>query len=113
MPRMVSGIRLRVQWEKIMPYADPKDRDYKHEHKLEMQKPKARKLRAERQRARRAMDKAGIDRSGKDIDHIKPLSKGGLNKKSNLRLVSPETNRAFSQTKGKTVKNKNPGSRKV
>jgi hypothetical protein len=96
-----------------MPYANPKDRDYKHEHQMEMQNPKARKLRAERQKARRAMDKEGVNRKGKDIDHIKPLSKGGLNSKGNLRLVSPETNRAFSQTKGKTVKNKNPGSRKV
>lgn len=96
-----------------MPYADPKDRDYKHEHKLEMQKPKARALRAERQRARRAMDAAGVDRTGKDIDHKKPLSRGGSNGKANLRLTSPETNRAFSQKLGKTVKNKNPGSRKV
>jgi 5-methylcytosine-specific restriction endonuclease McrA len=96
-----------------MPYKDPKDRDYKHEHKLEMQKPKARSLRADRQRARREMDKEGIARKGKDIDHKKPLSKGGSNNKSNLRLVEPETNRAFSQAKGKTVKNKNPGSRKV
>ncbi len=96
-----------------MPYADPKDRDYKHEHALEMKKPKARKLRAERQRARRAMDAAGVNRDGKDIDHKTPLSRGGSNGKSNLRLVSPMTNRAFSQKQGKTVKNKNPGSRKV
>lgn len=96
-----------------MPYANPKDRDYKHEHRLEMQKPKVRKLRAERQRARQALDKEGIDRKGKDIDHVKPLSKGGTNDKGNLRLVSPETNRAFSQKKGKTVTNKNPGSRKI
>ena len=96
-----------------MPYKNPKDRDYKHEHELEMQKPEARKLRAKRQTARRALDAQGVDRTGKDIDHKKPLSKGGSNKKDNLRIVSPETNRAFSQKKGKTVKNADPGSRKV
>ena len=96
-----------------MPYKNPKDRDYKHEHELEMQKPKARKLRAERQKARRALDAKGVDRTGKDIDHKKPLSKGGSNASDNLRLIDPEVNRAFSQKKGKTVKNANPGSRKV
>lgn len=96
-----------------MPYKNPKDRNYKHEHELEMQKPKARELRADRQRARREMDKEGVVRKGNDIDHKKPLSKGGSNDKANLRLIDPETNRAFSQAKGKTVKNKAPGSRKV
>jgi hypothetical protein len=56
----------------------------------------------ERQRARRAMDKTGIDkngngkadvREGKDIDHIKMLSKGGSNK-TGLRLLPPSKNRA-------------------
>jgi 5-methylcytosine-specific restriction endonuclease McrA len=96
-----------------MPYKNPKDRNYRNEHELEMQKPKARELRADRQRARREMDKEGVVRKGKDIDHKKPLSKGGSNTKANLRLIAPEVNRAFSQAKGKTVKNKAPGSRKV
>jgi len=95
-----------------MPYKNPKDRDIKHEYELEQQNPDAKKRRAERQRARRALDAKGINRTGKDIDHKKPLSKGGTNSPDNLRLVSPETNRAFSQKKGKTVKNTNPGSRK-
>ena len=30
---------------------------------------------------------------GKEIDHKKPLSKGGSNNKSNLRVVSRKTNR--------------------
>jgi hypothetical protein len=96
-----------------MPYKNPKDRDTKHEYELEQQNPEAKKRRAERQRARRALDAKGINRKGKDIDHKKPLSKGGTNKASNLRLVDPEVNRAFSQKKGKTVKNADPGSRKV
>jgi hypothetical protein len=49
--------------------------------------------RMERQRARRAMDKKGVNRSGKDIDHVKMLSKGGSNA-DGVRLVSPSKNRA-------------------
>jgi hypothetical protein len=58
--------------------------------------------RMERQRARRAMDKTGADkngngkadkREGKDIDHVKMLSKGGSNK-TGLRLQTPAKNRA-------------------
>lgn len=30
---------------------------------------------------------------GKEIDHIKPLSKGGSSSKDNVRVVSEETNR--------------------
>jgi hypothetical protein len=48
----------------------------------------------ERQRARRLYDKEGIDRHGKNIDHIKPISKGGLSTKGNLRLRSPHANKA-------------------
>ena len=47
----------------------------------------------ERQRARRKLDKEGVDRTGKDIDHIKMLSKGGKNS-DGIRLVSPSKNRA-------------------
>lgn len=46
----------------------------------------------ERQRARRMYDKMGIDRSGKDIDHITPLRKGGKSTKGNLRLRSKKAN---------------------
>lgn len=49
--------------------------------------------RMERQRARREYDAKGIDRAGKDIDHVKMLSKGGSNK-TGTRLVSPSKNRA-------------------
>jgi len=34
----------------------------------------------ERQRARRKLDAKGVDRSGKDVAHVKALSKGGSNK---------------------------------
>jgi hypothetical protein len=65
----------------------------------------------ERQKARRAMDKKGVDRDGKDIDHKTPLSKGGSNSPSNLRLVSPSANRSFSRNSDHTVKVNRPKKR--
>lgn len=61
-------------------------------------------LRMERQKARRSMDSKGVDRTGKDIDHKKPLSKGGTNSPSNLRLVKPRTNRSFKRNSDSSVK---------
>lgn len=61
----------------------------------------------ERQKARREMDSKGIDRKGKDIDHKRPLSKGGTNASSNLRLVSPSTNRSFTRNSDGSVKSNN------
>lgn len=61
--------------------------------------------RMERQRARRAMDKTGIDkngngeadkREGKDIAHVKALSKGGSNK-DGVRIESAAKNRSFKR----------------
>lgn len=62
--------------------------------------------RAARARARRAYDAAGIDRDGKDIDHKTPLSVkiDGANRKSNLRLVSPSTNRSFARNSDGSMK---------
>ena len=75
----------------------PKDkRDYAHETELEKKRPGATKARAERQRARRALDKKGVDRSGKDVAHVKALSKGGSNK-DGVRLESPHKNRSFKR----------------
>jgi hypothetical protein len=74
-----------------MPYTKS-PRPYKHEY--EKQKERGEHPdRMERQRARRKMDKDGVDRTGKDIDHIKMLSKGGSNA-DGVRLMSPSKNRA-------------------
>ena len=69
-------------------------RDYKKESKRDLQTGKSGPGSAqhERQRARRMYDKMGIDRSGKDIDHIKPLRKGGKSTKGNLRLRAKSAN---------------------
>ena len=52
-----------------------------------------------RKQARRIMErkygKAAL--KGKDVDHIKPLDKGGTNTLSNLRLVSINKNRSRNQ----------------
>lgn len=51
--------------------------------------------RAERVKARRTMEKTGAAKKGdgKDVDHIRPLSKGGTSAKTNLRMRSVKANR--------------------
>lgn len=51
---------------------------------------------------------------GKDVDHIHPLSKGGKNVDSNLRVVPRSENRSFSRNsdgslKSQTSKNERIG----
>ena len=78
-----------------MPYVN-KPRPYKKEYEQE----KARGEhpdRMERQRARRKLDKEGVNRKGKDVAHVKALSKGGSNA-DGIRLESPSKNRSFKRT---------------
>ena len=51
--------------------------------------------RVKRNAARREMTKTKgkAAMKGKDVDHKKPLTKGGSNRKSNLRLTTPKKNR--------------------
>ena len=89
-----------------MPYVN-KPRPYKKEY--EQQKARGEhESRMDRQRARNEMDKRGIDRTGKDIDHVVPLSKGGSNAKGNLKLKSPSANRSFTRNSDHTVKINKP-----
>lgn len=88
-----------------MPYVN-KARPYKKEYEQQVTRGEHGK-RMERQKARREMDAKGVDRTGKDIDHKKPLSKGGTNAAGNLRLVSPTTNRSFARNSDGSVKAKN------
>lgn len=69
-------------------------RNYKKEYKQDLKTGKSGPDSAqhERQRARRAYDAKGIDRTGKDIDHIKPLRKGGKSAPGNLRLRGKSAN---------------------
>jgi len=74
-----------------MPYQKNGKRDYKKELEWEKKKKPSRvKDRAKRNAARKKMGlKVGDPRQ---VDHKKPLSRGGSNKKSNLRVVSKKTN---------------------
>tara|TARA_Y100001970_G_C13761698_1_gene616097 strand:- start:16 stop:297 length:282 start_codon:yes stop_codon:yes gene_type:complete len=72
-----------------------KKRDYKAEYKKYGSTKKAKKDRVKRNYNRRMFEREGkvSKGDGKEIDHKKPLSKGGSNNKSNLRVVSRKTNR--------------------
>jgi hypothetical protein len=85
-----------------MPYVN-KARPYKKEYQQQVARGEH-PLRMERQQARRAMDAKGISRAGKDIDHKKPLSKGGSNSMANLVLRSPSANRSFSRNSDHSVR---------
>lgn len=75
----------------------PKEkRNYAHETELEKKRPGAHKARMERQRARRALDKKGIDRKGKDVAHVKALSKGGSNSDGYF-LEDPKKNQSYAR----------------
>lgn len=69
-------------------------------------KPEQIKNRAERNKARSELSKEGLVHKGdgKDVDHKKPLNKGGTNSRSNLRAVPKSTNRSFSRTSDSKVK---------
>jgi 5-methylcytosine-specific restriction endonuclease McrA len=85
-----------------MPYIN-KTRPYKKEYQQQVARGEH-PLRMERQKARRAIDAKGVSRAGKDIDHKKPLSKGGSNSMANLILRSPSSNRSFSRNSDHSVR---------
>lgn len=60
------------------------------------------KNRAARNAARAAVvkEKGASAVRGKDVAHKKPLSKGGSNSKSNLRVQSKNSNRGHGMTRG-------------
>jgi hypothetical protein len=59
--------------------------------------------RMERQRARRELDAKGVNRKGKDVAHVKALSKGGSNK-NGVRLEPPSKNRSFKRNSDGSMK---------
>lgn len=63
--------------------------------------PKAKAKNRLRKQARRIMEKkyGKAALRGKDVDHIKPLEKGGTNALSNLRLVPTGENRKRNSRK--------------
>ena len=72
-------------------------RDYKKEYRQYHGKREQIAARAARNRARR---KEGLKKGDpREVDHKKPLSRGGSNGASNTRVVSFETNRGRPRTK--------------
>jgi hypothetical protein len=84
-----------------MPYVN-KARPYKKEYKQQVER-NEHPDRMERQRARRSYDKKGISRKGKDVAHVKALSKGGSNA-DGTRLESPSKNRSFRRKSNGAMK---------
>jgi hypothetical protein len=70
-------------------------RDYAKEYREYHGKAEQIRNRSKRNGARRLAIKDGRARKGdgKEVDHIKPLSKGGTNHRKNLRVVSRRENR--------------------
>jgi hypothetical protein len=80
-------------------------RDYSQQRKYNAS-PQATAKRVANNAARRTMIQAGKAKvgDGKDVDHIKPQSKGGTNAKSNLRVVDAGKNRSFSRNSDSSLK---------
>ena len=91
----------------------PKKRNFRAEYDNYHSKPEEKKRRAKRNAARRAATKAGKVKKGdgKDVDHKRPLSKGGSNSKSNTRVRSRSKNRSAGGSMGDRAK-KAAGGRK-
>jgi hypothetical protein len=86
-----------------MPYVN-KPRPYKKEYQQQVARGEL-PDRMERQRAREAIDKKSPDkngnniadkREGKDVAHVKAMSKGGTNK-DGVRIEAPSKNRSFKR----------------
>ena len=86
-----------------MAYKNKEDRNVKREYELEKKRAGAHEARMERQRARRKLDAKGVARKGKDVAHVKALSKGGSNK-DGIKLESPSKNRSFRRNKDSSMK---------
>lgn len=89
-----------------MPRMKNGKRDYSQQKEYNSS-PSATAKRVENNAARReaiSQGKAKVG-DGRDVDHIKPLSKGGGNSSSNLRVVPASENRSFSRNADSSLKN--------
>jgi 5-methylcytosine-specific restriction endonuclease McrA len=88
-----------------MPYKNKEDRKYTEIAKAYDSSTEIKARRAARNRARYQLEKEGLVQvgDGKQVDHIKPLSKGGSTKRSNLRAVSTHANESFDRTSSHAV----------
>lgn len=85
-----------------MPFQKNGKRDYKREAQWEKTKKRSRLSdRVKRVQARREALRDGRVslHDGKQLDHRTPLSKGGSNARSNLRVVSAASNMSFARNR--------------
>jgi hypothetical protein len=82
-----------------MPSSPNYKRDYRQEYDSYQGTEDAKKKRAQRNKARRMLEREGVVRKGdgKDVDHKKPLSKGGTTTRSNLKAKPASANRSFKR----------------
>lgn len=104
--KRMSFIGFYENKEKNVPYMTDGKRDYKREDEWDKNHEGRAKDREERHKARAEMAKEGKVHKGdgKDVDHTKPLSKGGKTEKSNLRVVPASENRSFERNKDGSLK---------
>ena len=83
-----------------------KKRNYALEYKNYHSKPEQIKKRDARNAARAVLAKEGKVKKGdgQDVDHARPIAKGGTNARSNLRVVPKSENRSFARTKSAGMK---------
>jgi len=83
-------------------------RDYKKEDAWDAKHPGRKEQRAERMAARRLAIKQGRipANSPLQIDHIKPLSKGGSNSAKNTRAISAHRNESYRRNSDGSIRGK-------
>lgn len=81
-------------------------RNYKQEYANYDGTEAVKKKRAQRNKARRMLEREGVVHKGdgKDVDHKKPLSKGGATVISNLRVRPAAANRSFKRNSDGSMK---------
>ena len=81
-------------------------RNYKQEYANYDGTEAVKKKRAQRNKARRMLEAKGVVHKGdgKDVDHKKPLSKGGTTVISNLRAKPASANRSFKRNPDGSMK---------
>jgi hypothetical protein len=77
-------------------------RNYKQEYQTQKSRGEH-ENRMERQKARRKLDAKGVNRAGKDVAHVKALSKGGSNS-DGVKLQAPSKNRSFKRNPDGSMK---------
>lgn len=91
-----------------MPSSPGYKRDYGREYELQKKRGESGtgsdSDNAKRKRLRRMALKKGMVKPGQDLDHKRPLSKGGSNTLGNARAASPSENRSFPRNKDGSMK---------